>query len=139
MQQENHCLTHAAYEAIGRVGGALASYADQMYEGLNPAVKEEAQHLLLRMVKLGEGVDDTRRVAGRGDLDQTEWELVRRLTALVNPILPPSSLILYLRSETMAGTRSNIQNPSGKPMRVAHSQYAASIHNALSHQPMRIK
>ena len=45
----------------------------------------------------------------------------------------------YRLNETMAGTRSNIQNPMGRPMMLMHSAYASSIHTALAHQPMSKK
>ena len=57
--------------------------------------------------------------------------------------LPQLSVVVgwsfHRRSDTIAGVRSNIQKPSGRPMRVAHSQNAASIHKALAHQPIRTK
>jgi WD40 repeat protein len=72
-------LTHAAYEEIGRVEGALASYADQVYEGLKPGEGERARHVFVQLVRPGKGTEDTRRVARRDELGNENWELVQHL------------------------------------------------------------
>ena len=45
----------------------------------------------------------------------------------------------HLPSGTIAGVRSNIQKPSGKPMTVTHSAQASSSHSLLAHQPTSTK
>jgi WD40 repeat protein/DNA-binding SARP family transcriptional activator len=72
-------LTHVAYEEIGRVEGALASYADQVYEGLKPGEGERARHVFVQLVRPGKGTEDTRRVARRDELGDENWELVQHL------------------------------------------------------------
>ena len=41
--------------------------------------REGARHLFVQLVQPGEGTEDTRRVARRGELDQTHWPLIRHL------------------------------------------------------------
>jgi WD40 repeat protein/class 3 adenylate cyclase len=72
-------MTHAAYDEIGRVDGALARYAEEVYAELDEAEKEGARHLFVQLVQPGEGTEDTRRVARRGELDQKIWPLIRHL------------------------------------------------------------
>jgi DNA-binding CsgD family transcriptional regulator/ABC-type sugar transport system substrate-binding protein len=60
-QCQGATLTLEAYRAIGGVTGALARRADTLYEELNHAGKENARQMFLRLVTLGEGVEDTRR------------------------------------------------------------------------------
>ncbi len=72
-------LTHAAYEAIGKVEGALARYAEEVYTGLSQPEQEQAQRVLVQMVHPGEGTEDTRRLAIRAELSESDWELARKL------------------------------------------------------------
>ncbi|UCG25867.1 MAG: serine/threonine-protein kinase PknK, partial [Chloroflexota bacterium] len=72
-------LTHAAYEAIGRVEGSLARYADEVYEQLSPEEQRLAKTVFTQMVRPGEGTEDTRRLATRSELGYEEWELAQRL------------------------------------------------------------
>jgi WD40 repeat protein/serine/threonine protein kinase len=62
-------LTHEAYEASGGVLGALARRADEVYDELDSLLKEAARQLFLRLVTLGEGVEDTRRRALQSELN----------------------------------------------------------------------
>jgi len=54
-------LTQSAYANSGGVLGALARRADEVYDQLDPASQESAPQLFLRLVRLGEGAEDTRR------------------------------------------------------------------------------
>jgi WD40 repeat protein/DNA-binding SARP family transcriptional activator len=74
-------MTHAAYEEIGRVEGALARYADQVYGALEVGEREAARRVFVQLVQPGEGTDDTRRTATRAELGDTNgtWELVQHL------------------------------------------------------------
>jgi hypothetical protein len=72
-------LSHAAYEEIGGVAGALTSYADHVYEELTPAEQEGARRIFLQMVRPGEGTEDTRRLATWDELNEKDWPLVQKL------------------------------------------------------------
>ncbi|MGD9029325.1 MAG: BTAD domain-containing putative transcriptional regulator [Anaerolineae bacterium] len=72
-------LTHAAYERIGRVKGALARYADEVYKALGESERESARRVLAQLVQPGEGTEDTRRVATRAELGQENWAVVQHL------------------------------------------------------------
>jgi len=61
-------LTHAAYEAIGRVQGALAQYAQEEFDALTPEDQALARRIFVQLVQPGEDTEDTRRVATRTDL-----------------------------------------------------------------------
>jgi ABC-type sugar transport system substrate-binding protein/DNA-binding CsgD family transcriptional regulator len=58
---EGSTLTLDAYRAIGGVTGALARRAETLYGELDAAGQEAARQMSLRLVTLGEGVEDTRR------------------------------------------------------------------------------
>ncbi|MFN0090158.1 MAG: TIR domain-containing protein [Acidimicrobiales bacterium] len=67
-------LTHAAYDALGGVRGALASRAEQLWGELTPAEQRAAKALLSRLVAVDDeiisrrpvGAEELGRVAGAG-------------------------------------------------------------------------
>ncbi|MEU2308465.1 caspase, EACC1-associated type [Streptomyces misionensis] len=54
-------LTLAGYAATGGVWNAVTKQADTVYESLSPDARRAARTLLLRMVHVGKGTEDTRR------------------------------------------------------------------------------
>ncbi len=78
-RQQDGQMTHAAYEAIGGVERALADYASEVYEQLEPEEQERARHVFLQLIRPGQGTEDTRRLAGRAEVGDANWELVTRL------------------------------------------------------------
>jgi hypothetical protein len=78
-KQSSGRLTHATYEAIGRVQGALTCYADSEFEGLSQTEQLRARRVFMQMVRPGDGVQDTRRLATRAELGEDDWRLVQRL------------------------------------------------------------
>ncbi len=72
-------LTHAAYEEIGQVEGALARYAEQVFGQLDAADQARAQQVFEQLVRPGEGTEDTRRLATRGEIGEANWPLTQRL------------------------------------------------------------
>jgi hypothetical protein len=72
-------LTHAAYQAIGRVEGALSRHAEEVYNGLSQAEQEGGRRTFVQLVCPGERMEDTRRLATRAELGEEGWRLVRRL------------------------------------------------------------
>jgi WD40 repeat protein/serine/threonine protein kinase len=67
-QRDNRLLTHEAYQTIGGTVGALAQRAEELYNELNVDGQETAKQMFLRLVTLGEGVEDTRRRTPRAEL-----------------------------------------------------------------------
>jgi WD40 repeat protein len=67
-RNDKSALTLEAYQAIGGVAGALAHRADDIYEKLSPPEQQAARQILMRLVTLGEGTEDTRRRAKRSEL-----------------------------------------------------------------------
>jgi len=72
-------LTHAAYEEIGGVAGALTSYADHVCKELSPAEQEAARRIFLQMVHPGGGTGDTCRLATLDEFNEKDWPLVQKL------------------------------------------------------------
>jgi transcriptional regulator with XRE-family HTH domain len=70
-QREGRMLTLNAYQASGGVTGALARRAEEIYAGLTKQQQEAARQLFLRLISLGEGVEDTRRRVRRAELATT--------------------------------------------------------------------
>jgi WD40 repeat protein/DNA-binding SARP family transcriptional activator/energy-coupling factor transporter ATP-binding protein EcfA2 len=72
-------LTHAAYEAIGMIEGALAQYAEEVFAQLDDEQKTIARHIFVQLVQPGEWTEDTRRLATRAELDDAWWPMVQHL------------------------------------------------------------
>jgi WD40 repeat protein/serine/threonine protein kinase/DNA-binding XRE family transcriptional regulator len=60
-QRDRNVMTLAAYQATGGVSGALARRADEIYRTLDNTGQNATRQLFLRLITLGEGVEDTRR------------------------------------------------------------------------------
>ncbi|MEV0373119.1 AAA family ATPase [Streptomyces sp. NPDC050636] len=61
-------LTLAGYRAAGGIQGAVAATAEQAWSGLDPTARTAARLLLLRLVRLGEDTQATRRRGTRRQL-----------------------------------------------------------------------
>ncbi|GEM_PF-2938555 len=78
-QRQGKLLTHAAYQAIGKVQGALARHADWNYGNYSAIEKERVRRIFIQLVQPGEGTLDTRRLATKAELGETSWDLVKHL------------------------------------------------------------
>ncbi len=72
-------LTHAAYDEIGQVAGALAQYAEEVYGELDENERAQASRVFVQLVQPGEGTEDTRRLATKDDVGEENWGLVQHL------------------------------------------------------------
>jgi formylglycine-generating enzyme required for sulfatase activity len=89
-------MTRAIYEAIGGVEGALAQRAQAIFESLTTGSNDAHavmlfRRLFTRMVSLGEGAEDTRRIVGREELGPEEWALAQRLAGEDNRLVVTSA------------------------------------------------
>lgn len=105
-RQSNHLLTHDAYEEIERVDGALARYAEEVYDGLPAHLKESARRIFVQMVRPGENTEDTRRQATRAQMEDA-WPLVQQLASarlLVTNREPAGQETAEIVHEALIGT-----------------------------------
>ncbi|WP_327138195.1 helix-turn-helix domain-containing protein (plasmid) [Streptomyces sp. NBC_01340] len=68
-RRKGRALGEVAYDAAGGIHGAIARTAEHIYTQLTPAQADTARRILLRLITPGEGSQDTRRPADRGELD----------------------------------------------------------------------
>jgi formylglycine-generating enzyme required for sulfatase activity len=73
-------LKHDAYEAMGRVEGAVARRAELIYGNLKPAQQDLARRIFVQLVKPGEGAEDTRRRATYAELGEAAHPIALELT-----------------------------------------------------------
>jgi WD40 repeat protein len=66
--REGRQMTLAGYQASGGILGALGRRADEIYRTFTPAEQELVRQVFLRLVTLGEGVEDTRRRVRQSEL-----------------------------------------------------------------------
>ncbi|NJR76631.1 MAG: CHAT domain-containing protein, partial [Scytonema sp. CRU_2_7] len=78
-KQTDGWLTHQSYNEIGGVEEALASHAETVYAQLSEIDRNRAQQVFMQLVRLGEGVEVTRRLATHDEVKSENWDLVRRL------------------------------------------------------------
>jgi len=67
-RRQGRLLTREAYQTIGGVLGALGRQAEQVYQSLNEIQQTVSRQVFMRLVALGEGVEDTRRRVLRSEL-----------------------------------------------------------------------
>jgi hypothetical protein len=85
-------MTRAQYEAIGGVEAALAQRAQAIFEEATKNERDAAvaalfRRLFTRLVTLGEGAEDTRRIVGRDELGPDAWALAQRLAGEDNRLV----------------------------------------------------
>ncbi|MET7679100.1 hypothetical protein [Streptomyces sp. NPDC005423] len=67
-------LTLAGYRAAGGIQGAVAASAERAWSGLDPAARTAARLLLLRLVRVGEDTQATRRRGTRRQLAEASTD-----------------------------------------------------------------
>ena len=80
-KQEQLILTHDAYKAIGKVEGALARHAEEVYDNCSLEEKKRLRHVFTQLVRPGEGTEDTRQVGTKGHIGEQNWDLVNDLAS----------------------------------------------------------
>lgn len=81
-QQDQRTLTHQAYERIGKVGGALAAYAEQVWhDQFDDLERSQARRFFTQLVSHRPDVGGVRRVVGRQHLNDELWRLGQRLAS----------------------------------------------------------
>ncbi|MCZ8027804.1 MAG: WD40 repeat domain-containing protein [Microcystis sp. M53603_WE2] len=78
-RRQGQQLTHLAYTEIGQVQGALARHANEEYDKLSEAQREQVRRIFIQLVRPGEGTEDTRRLATKAELGAVNWALVKQL------------------------------------------------------------
>ena len=78
IRRDGDTLTLAGYEATGGIRDAVTRQADAAFDSLGPAGQNAMRRLLLRMVRVGTDVEDTRRTVDLGELlrdnpAETRW------------------------------------------------------------------
>jgi WD40 repeat protein/serine/threonine protein kinase/DNA-binding XRE family transcriptional regulator len=80
-------LTKATYQAIGGVLGALGRRAEEVFQGLSEPDQAAARQLFLRLVTLGEAVEDTRRRVLRSELEALNDASIQNPTSKIQNVL----------------------------------------------------
>ncbi|MGB5685235.1 MAG: ATP-binding protein, partial [Candidatus Electrothrix sp.] len=78
-RQKFRQISHEAYKAIGGVQQALANHADAVYAEFTEQEREQLRHIFLKLVRPGQGTEDTRQVATVGQIAEEYRGLITRL------------------------------------------------------------
>jgi WD40 repeat protein len=68
VRRSRNLLTVADYQATGGIRQAISTTAEDSYSGLDDAARKAAEALFLRLVRIGQGAEDTRRRATLAEL-----------------------------------------------------------------------
>jgi WD40 repeat protein/serine/threonine protein kinase/DNA-binding XRE family transcriptional regulator len=68
-KRQGNTVTKTVYQSVGGVLGALGRRAEDVFTGLDSVSQNAACQLFLRLITLGEGVEDTRRRVLRSELE----------------------------------------------------------------------
>lgn len=82
LERRGHVLTVDGYRATGGIHRAVAVKAEETYRGLNEPGQQAARNLFLRLVKIGHGMEDTRRRVSRSELADSATDPIALMTAL---------------------------------------------------------
>jgi hypothetical protein len=83
-QRQGNVLTHASYDVVGGVAGAISKRAEQQFDKLLPGERDTAMPALSRLVHLSSGMgesSDTRRVVRLDELDTDATAVMRVFAA----------------------------------------------------------
>ena len=72
-------LLHDAYDSMHGAQGAIARRAEEVFTRLTPLEQEAVRRVFVRLVRPGEGTEDTRRRATLTEVGEVAWPLVQRL------------------------------------------------------------
>ncbi|MFD0265436.1 WD40 repeat domain-containing protein [Streptomyces sp. NPDC127106] len=61
LRRAGHVLTVDGYESTGGIAHSVTDEADRCFDRLHPQARQTAQSVFLRLVKFGDGTEDTRR------------------------------------------------------------------------------
>ncbi|MGB6162181.1 MAG: WD40 repeat domain-containing protein, partial [Pseudonocardiaceae bacterium] len=67
-QRHGHTLTVEGYRSTGGIHRAVATTAEGVFTGLDPTGQDAARTLFLRLIRIGDRTEDTRRRIARADL-----------------------------------------------------------------------
>jgi WD40 repeat protein/transcriptional regulator with XRE-family HTH domain len=83
-QRSGSLLTKASYQTMGGVKGALGRRAEELYQALAESAQAIARQVLLRLVTLGEGTEDTRRRVLRSELESLSGSISNQKSTIKN-------------------------------------------------------
>ena len=91
-RQTQRKITRESYDEIGGIEGALAQRAETIFAamteyGANRQMEQAFQRLFTRLVTIGEGHEDTRRIVDRRELSGEVWSLAQRLAGEDNRLV----------------------------------------------------
>ena len=84
-QQKSGAMTHAAYDDMHGLAGALEQHANEVFKTLDEGEKDICRRVFLRLTQPGEGTEDTRRRAALEELlpadceDRSVWNVIQKL------------------------------------------------------------
>ncbi|WP_405685127.1 hypothetical protein OG204_12185 [Streptomyces sp. NBC_01387] len=82
VQRRDRVLTVADYQATGGIHRAISRTAERRFESLDASARRGAEALFLRLVRIGDGAEDTRKRVSLGMLEASDTEASATAAAL---------------------------------------------------------
>jgi energy-coupling factor transporter ATP-binding protein EcfA2 len=111
-RREGNRLTAEAYTEVGGVSGAIQKTAERAYAALKPAQQEAARRLFLRLVRPGEGQEDTRARSAIPD-DPQQRDIIELFSN-------PRTRLLVTGYDTLHGSAAQAERDVHATVEVAH-------------------
>ena len=97
-KRKGRMLTHEAYDAIGRLEGALDRRAEKIYDKFESDEKILCRRILLRLIQVGQGTEATKRRVPFRELLSTDWEYAQ-IEAIITKLAAPDARLITTHAE----------------------------------------
>jgi WD40 repeat protein len=78
-RQREGLLTTLAYNQIGGLKNCLNQYAEEIYQKLTFSEQKTAEKIFIQLVQFNNETEDTRRIATKKQIGESNWDLVQKL------------------------------------------------------------
>lgn len=80
-EQDNNCLTNAAYTRLSGVKAAITRIANRVYNALSDPDKRTMEKLMVQLIRPGTDTADTGQIVKRSYLSEEAWNLAYHLSS----------------------------------------------------------
>jgi len=97
-KRDGHRLRLRSYDELGGIEGALEYRANEIYGALQPEDQELCRRIFLRLVEIGEGIENTRRRVSYNELLPVDTSKSDAINRLINTLSEPNVCLLTVNA-----------------------------------------
>jgi energy-coupling factor transporter ATP-binding protein EcfA2 len=102
-------LSHADYEVIGGVEGALERRAEAVFAQLTESEQEVCRQIFLRLIQPGKGTEDTKRRVELGEMLRVEESTAKQVETVVQKLADEKARLVTTRGEERPGGQRSVE------------------------------